>query len=77
MRCRFESYQACGLKELMISRTKKFFSEVVVEHKKVNWSTRQELVDATWVVLVSSAALGIFVGSCDFVLSKFLSLIIR
>ena len=61
----------------MISGIKKFFSEVWAELKKVNWATRQELIDATWIVLISSAVLGVFIGSCDFVLSKGLSLIIR
>ena len=61
----------------MINNVKKFFSEVWVELKKVSWATRQELVDATWIVLISSVVLGVFIGSCDFVLSKFLSLIVR
>jgi len=61
----------------VISRIKKFFSEVTVELKKVSWATRQELLDATWIVLISSTVLGVFIGMCDFVLSKGLSLIIR
>ena len=61
----------------MIGKIKKFFAEVVVELKKVSWVTRQELVDATWVVLVSAFCLGIFIGSMDLVLSKFLGIIIR
>lgn len=61
----------------MFGKIQKFFSEVTVELKKVSWSTRQELVDATWIVLLSSLFLGIFIGCTDFVLSKFLGLIIR
>ena len=61
----------------MIGKIKNFFYEVVTELKKVSWSTRQELLGATWVILGMTAMLTIFVGSADFVLSKFLRLIIQ
>ena len=61
----------------MISQVKKFVGEVTVELKKVSWSTRQELVDSTWIVLISSALLGVFIAITDFFLAKFLSLIIK
>jgi len=53
-----------------------FVTEVWVELKKVSWPTRKELVDSTWIVLLSSIALAIFIGGIDFALSKFLSLLI-
>ena len=61
----------------MIAQVQKFFAEVVVELKKVSWTTRQELIDSTLVVFVSCAFLGIFISTADFVLSKILSLIIK
>ena len=61
----------------MIAKIQKFFSEVAAELKKVSWSTRQEVVDATWLVLISSVSLGLFIGTIDIVLSKFLGFIIR
>jgi len=61
----------------MFAKIKKFISEVVVELKKVSWSTRAEVVDATKVVLISSFLLGFFIAGCDFALSKLLGLIIR
>ena len=61
----------------MIGKVKKFFSDVIVELKKVSWSTREELIEATKVVLLSSVLLGLFIGGVDFVLSKLLGLIIR
>jgi preprotein translocase subunit SecE len=60
----------------MIGKVQKFVSEVVVELKKVSWSTRKELIDATWIVLLSSIMLGIFIGGTDFVLSKLLGIVI-
>ena len=60
----------------MIGKAQKFIGEVAVELKKVSWSTRRDLIDATWVVFLSSILLGIFIGLSDFVLSKLLELII-
>lgn len=54
-----------------------FLTEVTVELKKVSWPTRKELIDSTWIVLLSSIALAVFIGITDFALSKFLSLIIN
>ena len=61
----------------MIGKIKKFFSEVMVELKKVSWSTRREILDSTWIILLSAGFLGIYIASADFVLSKFVGLIIR
>ncbi len=58
------------------AKIKKFILEVVVELKKVSWSTRKDLLDATWIVLLSSVLLGVFIGGTDFVLSKLLGTII-
>ncbi len=74
--CGFESYQACWIL-YMFGKIKKFVEEVVVELKKVSWSTRKEVIDATWIILISSVCLGLFIGGTDFVLSKFLEIIIR
>ena len=60
----------------MIGKVQKFISEVVVELKKVSWSTRKDLFDATWIVLLSSVFLGVFIGATDFVLSKLVGIVI-
>lgn len=61
----------------MIIKITSFFSEVFIELKKVTWSTRQELIDATLIVVVSAALLGFYIAGVDVVLSRFLALIIR
>jgi len=61
----------------MIGKIRNFVSEVVVELKKVSWSTRHELMEATWIVLISSVFLGIYIGTTDFVLSKLVGLLIK
>ena len=61
----------------MIGKVQKFIEEVVVELKKVSWTTRTELIDSTKVVIVSSALLGIFIVVSDIIVSKLLSFIIK
>jgi preprotein translocase subunit SecE len=61
----------------MFGKVQKFVTEVVVELKKVSWLTRQEIVDATWIVFLSSAFLGVFISCTDFVLSRLLGMIMR
>lgn len=46
-----------------------FFNDVKLEMGKVSWSTRDELIGSTIVVIVSLAILSIFIGICDVVLS--------
>ena len=43
----------------MIAKVQTFFGEVLAEMKKVSWTTRRELVDATLIVIFSSLLLGI------------------
>jgi len=59
------------------AKIKKFILEVSTELKKVTWSTRKDLIDATWIVIISSIFLGLFIGGTDFVLSKLLGIIVR
>ena len=61
----------------MFGKIQKFVSEVIVELKKVSWTTRGELIDATWLVLVGSFFLGIAICGIDIILSQMLKLIIR
>ena len=61
----------------MVGKVRQFVMEVVSELKKVSWSTRNELIESTWIVIVSSAFLGVFIGFIDFALSKLLGLLIR
>ena len=53
-----------------------FVSQVKTEMKKVSWPTRQELVNATVVVLISTILLALFIGVCDLVLSRLINFLI-
>ena len=52
-----------------------FFNDVKLEMGKVAWSTRDELIGSTIVVIVSLAILSIFIGICDVVLSAAVNII--
>jgi preprotein translocase subunit SecE len=55
----------------------KFLKEVKAELSKVSWSTRSEIIGSTVVVIVTTAFLAIFIGLWDFLLARFISLVIR
>ena len=59
----------------MAKKIVNFFKDVKLEMLKVSWSTRNELIDSTIVVLVSLAILSIFIGICDVVLSTIVNVI--
>ena len=48
----------------------RFLKEVRSELKKVSWSTREELMNATWVVILASALLTAYIAGIDVFLSK-------
>jgi len=61
----------------MLGAVTKFFKEVVAELKKVSWTSRRELVESAWVVIVSSFFLGIFIAGTDLILSRFITWVIH
>ncbi|HOU36635.1 MAG TPA: preprotein translocase subunit SecE [Candidatus Omnitrophota bacterium] len=61
----------------MIKKINTFLTEVRGELAKVSWSTREELMGSTAVVLVFTALMAIFIGMTDFVLSFVLKVIFR
>ena len=54
-----------------------FLREVKQELTKVSWSTRQELIGATVVVLTITAIIAVYIGIIDLFLSKTLSILFR
>jgi len=61
----------------VFGRVFNFLKEVRVELSKVSWSTKQELIEATWVVIVITSILALFIGIVDIILSKILSMILK
>ena len=56
---------------------RKFVEEVVAELQKVNWTPRNDLINATLVVIFSAICLGVFITFVDLVVSRGLNLILR
>ncbi|KPK99137.1 MAG: preprotein translocase subunit SecE [Omnitrophica WOR_2 bacterium SM23_72] len=61
----------------IIEKPIRFIKEVKVELGKVAWSSRQELIDSTIVVITVTALLAAFIGVVDIFLSKGLSFLLR
>ena len=61
----------------MVKKVQNFFSEVMVEMKKVSWPNAEELRGSTTVVLVAMLALAAFIGVVDFVMSQTLHMVLR
>jgi preprotein translocase subunit SecE len=61
----------------MIERLKAYLLETKVEIKKVTWPTKQELKDATRVVIVASFLLTVFIGAVDLILNRIVKLIFQ
>lgn len=76
----FYLVSAIGLLVIIISKRKKiktFILEVKTELTKVSWSTRQELIGSTFVVIVITLIMAVFIGVMDVLLSKILSLVFK
>ena len=59
------------------ARSTNFVKEVRSELTKVSWSTRQEVLGSTFVVIVITAMLAVFIFIVDVVLSRFLNIMFR
>lgn len=59
------------------ARINKFILEVKTELKKVSWSSRQELMAATLMVIVITALLVVFIGVVDLSFSRALRVVIK
>jgi len=64
----------------MIDKLKKipqFFREVKEELKKVNWSSREELIAAAWIVVAASVILTVYIFAVDLGLSNLIRQILK
>ncbi len=60
----------------MLDKIKKFVKEVKFELTKVTWTTRQELMYSTIIVIVVSIILSIFIGVVDLGLSNLATMLL-
>jgi len=59
-----------------IKKAKDFFGESRQELKKVTWPNKQQTMTSTWVVLLVTVILAVFLGLVDLVLSKVIGFIL-
>ena len=55
----------------------KFLTEVKAELGKVSWSSKQELLGSTFVVITITFLLAVFIGVVDLALSNILKAVFR
>ncbi len=60
----------------MFGKVGKFVSEVKVEMSKVTWSTREELIHSTGIVLAAIGFLALFVGAIDLLFSQIVKMLL-
>lgn len=58
-----------------VKRTQEYLEEVMVEMRKVDWPDRRELVDNTFITLVASALIALFIFLADQVISTALEML--
>lgn len=61
----------------MITKLVNFLKGVRTELKKVSWSTKDELIGSTMVIVVTVLLLAVFIGICDLFLSRVITLLFR
>jgi len=61
----------------IIAKPINFLKEVRAELSKVSWSTRQELLASTVLVITVTAIMTVFIAIVDLGLSKFLSAVFK
>ncbi|MBF0456494.1 MAG: preprotein translocase subunit SecE [Nitrospirae bacterium] len=61
----------------MVEKIKIFFKEVKLETKKVAFPSRDELIGSTWVVIIFTVVLSMFLGIVDMGLSRLIQSMIR
>ncbi len=54
-----------------------YLKEVRVELTKVSWPTREEAIKLTMVILISSLAVGLYVGGLDVLFTNLLGLFLK
>ena len=60
----------------MLEKIKQFFKEVRSELTKVTWTSREELIYSTIIVIVVSIVLAVFIGVVDVVLSSLANMLL-
>ncbi len=61
----------------MFNRTRNYLANVLQELKKVSWPSREELIGSTYVVIIISGILAVYIFTLDTILSNILKLLLK
>jgi len=59
------------------NKASSFFKEVKTEVSKVSWPTRQEVLNYTLIVIISSVVVAMFLGGLDIVFQRSLKYVLQ
>lgn len=62
---------------ISVAKARQFFTEARQELKKVTWPNKQQTMNSTWVVILVTIVLAVFLGVVDMFLSKAVGLILK
>jgi preprotein translocase subunit SecE len=60
-----------------MEKIKTFFYEVRLEMSRVSWPKGKELWNSTWIVIVFSAIVAVFIGLIDIFFSRAIGFLLR
>ena len=60
-----------------VQRVQEFVREVLAEFRRVTWPSRQELINATVVVVAVTVILAFFLGAVDVALARIVERILK
>ena len=60
-----------------VQRVQEFIREVLAEFRRVTWPSRQELINATVVVVAVTVILAFFLGAVDVALARIVERILK
>jgi len=60
-----------------LDKAKQFFGDARQELRKVTWPTKQQTMSSTWVVILVTFALSVFLGLVDLFLSRVVGYILK
>jgi preprotein translocase subunit SecE len=61
----------------VVQRVQEFIREVLAEFRRVTWPSRQELINATVVVVAVTVVLAFFLGAVDVALARIVERILK
>jgi len=60
----------------MFKKVVKFLADVKYEMSKVSWPTKEELLGSTYVVIIMSIIMALFIFAADTILSRIVGLLL-